>query len=156
MHYKLSSFFIFIFSSTFLFAQEKGNPTKVTDLLKVKSISGVTLNADGSKAAFTVTAIEPDGDSKWENKYVNQVWIVGTDGQSQPRQLTYKEGTSQPAWSPDGRQLAMVRLVESKPQIFLLPLEGGEAIQLTSFKYGAFAPNGVPMEKTLFSPLHFH
>jgi len=149
MHYKLSSFFIFIFSSTFLFAQEKGNPTKVTDLLKVKSISGVTLNADGSKAAFTVTAIEPDGDSKWENKYVNQVWIVGTDGQSQPRQLTYKEGTSQPAWSPDGRQLAMVRLVESKPQIFLLPLEGGEAIQLTSFKYGAFAPKWSPDGKNI-------
>jgi len=144
MHYKLFSFFTALFFSTLVIAQQKDNAIKVTDLLKIKSISGVTLNADGSRAAFTVTSIEPDGDNKWENKYVNQVWIVNTDGQSQPRQLTYKEGTSQPSWSPDGKQLAMVRTVEGKPQIFLLPLEGGEAIQLTNFKYGASAPRWSP------------
>ena len=96
MHYKLFSFFTALFFSTLIIAQQKDNAIKVTDLLKIRSISGVTLNADASRAAFTVTSIEPDGDNKWENKYVTQVWIVNTDGQSQPRQLTYKEGTSQP------------------------------------------------------------
>ncbi len=79
------------FSSSILFSQNGKEPVRVTDLLKIKSIAGVTLTKDGSKAAFTVTAIEPDGDTKWEYKYVNQVWITETDGNSSPKQLTTKE-----------------------------------------------------------------
>ena len=129
--------------------QQIAGPVKVTDLLKIKSIGGLSLNKDGSRAVFTVTSIEQDGDNKWEYKYVNQVWMVGTEGESQPRQLTYKESTSQPSWSPDGTRLAMVRNVEGKPQVFLLPLEGGEAVQLTSFKYGASSPKWSPDGKQI-------
>jgi len=57
---------LLIFSSSF--SQNSKEPVKVTDLLKIKSINGVTLSKDGSKAAFTVTAIEPDGDAKGEYK----------------------------------------------------------------------------------------
>jgi dipeptidyl aminopeptidase/acylaminoacyl peptidase len=130
-------------------AQNGKEPVKVTDLLKVKSIGGVNLSKDGSKAAFTVTAIEPDGDLKWEYKYVTQVWIINTDGNSSPRQLTSKENSSQPTFSPDGKQIAFVRPVDGRGQIFLLSLDGGEAIQLTRFKYGAAAPRWSPDGKQL-------
>jgi dipeptidyl aminopeptidase/acylaminoacyl peptidase len=130
-------------------AQQKQAVT-VTDMLKIKSIGGVTLTRDGSKAAFTVTAIENDGDSKWDYKYVNQVWLAATDGSTATRQLTTtKEGASQPAWSPDGRQLAFVRAADGKPQIFLLSLDGGEAVQLTKFKYGALSPKWSPDGKQI-------
>ena len=119
---------------------------KVTDMLQIKSISGLSLNSDGSKAVFTVTSIEPDGDSKWESKYVNQLWLVSTEADTSPKQLTAKESSSQAAWSPDGNQIVFVRVAEGKPQLFLLSLNGGEAIQLTRFKYGAgnpkFSPDG--------------
>src|SRR6185295_6061763 len=134
---------IFLFLSTLFFFSRllaQHAAVTVTDLLKIRSISGVTLNANGTQAAFTVASIEPDGDKKWEYKYVNQVWITNTDGGSVARRLTYQESTSQPAWSPDGRQLAMTRTVELKPQIFLLSLDGGEPVQLTNFKYGASSP----------------
>src|SRR5205823_1499205 len=70
---------------------------------------------------------------------------LGTEAGAQPRQLTAaKEGASQPAWSPDGRQLAFVRTVEEKPQVFVMAADGGEARQLTRFKYGATGPKWSP------------
>src|SRR5437762_92975 len=89
--------FLFLFACVCAIAQSAKEPVRVTDMLKIKSIGGITLSNDGSKAAFTVTAIEPDGDTKWEYKYVNQVWLVNTDGNTAPKQITSKDGSSQPA-----------------------------------------------------------
>lgn len=129
-----------------LFAQE---PVNVTDMLKIKSISGVNLSNDGSKVVYSVTSIEPDGESKTDYKYVSQLWMAGTDGNSQPKQLTSKENASQAAWSPDGKSIAFVRAADGKPQIFLLRLDGGEAIQLTKHKYGASSPKWSPDGKQI-------
>jgi dipeptidyl aminopeptidase/acylaminoacyl peptidase len=146
---KLTPVLLFLLISFTGFAQNGKDPVKVTDLLKIKSVNGVVLSKDGGKAAFTVTAIEPDGDTKWEYKYVNQVWMVATDGSSSPKQLTTKEGSSQADFSPDGKQLAFVRTVDGKPQVFLLSLDGGEAIQLTKYKYGAGTPKWSPDGKQI-------
>ena len=131
-----------------LFAQKK-EAVKVTDLLKIKSISDVTLNKDGSKAAFTVTVIEPDPESKLDYKYVNHIYLAPSDGSVAPRELTVKESSSQPAWSPDGRQIAFVRAVEGKPQVFVLSLDGGEPVQFTHYKYGAGSPQWSPDGKEI-------
>ncbi|MEO5684151.1 MAG: S9 family peptidase [Chitinophagaceae bacterium] len=138
-----------LFLTACAWAQTGKEPVKVTDMLKIKSIGGVTLSSDGSKAVFTVTAIEPDADTKWEYKYVSQLWMLATDGISQPKQLTGKEGSSQPVFSPDGKQLAFVRVADGKPQIFILPLDGGEAMQLTRYKYGAASPKWSPDGKQI-------
>ena len=130
------------------FSQSK-QPVRITDMLKIKSLGGVDMSSDGNKAVFTVTSIEPDGDSKWEYKYVNQLWLVNTDGNAAPKQLTTKEGSSQASFSPDGKQIAFVRLADGKPQIFLLPLDGGEAVQLTKFRYGAGTPKWSPDGKQI-------
>src|SRR5688572_6362432 len=103
-------------------AAQNKQPVSVTDMLKIKSIGNVTLSPDGSKAAFTVTAIENEADSKWDFRYANQLWMVTTDGNSAPRQLTTRENASQPAWSPDGKQLAFTRTADGRSQIFLLSL----------------------------------
>ena len=123
----------------------------VTDMLKIKTVSNVTLSDDGNNAAFIVTSIEPETDSaKWEYKYTNQLWVVSTQPGAMPRQLTFsKEGASQPAWSPDGKQLAFVRTVDGRPQIFILSFIGGEAMQLTKFKYGAATPRWSPDGKQI-------
>ena len=99
-------FLLFVCNQVTVSAQHVKTPMKVTDLLNIKSIGGVTLNKEGTKVAYTVTSIEPDGDSKWEHKYVTHIWMSETDGTGQPRQLTARENASQPTFSPDGKQLA--------------------------------------------------
>ncbi|HRE39062.1 MAG TPA: S9 family peptidase [Chitinophagaceae bacterium] len=142
---------LFILPITLLSTAQYGKePVKVTDMLKIKSISGVNLSKDGSKAVFTVTSIEPKGDSKLEHKYVSQLWIGGTEGDTKPKQLTTaKESSSQAVFSPDGKQLVFVRAVDGRSQLFLLSLEGGEALQLTKFKYGVGNPKWSPDGKQI-------
>ncbi|HXB95715.1 MAG TPA: prolyl oligopeptidase family serine peptidase, partial [Puia sp.] len=134
-------------------AQSQQEPVKATDLLKIKTVGDIHLNKDGRLAVFTLTTIEPDTagkPSKWDYKYLTQLYIVPSDGSAPPRPLTTaREGASQPAWSPDDRQLAFVRNVDGKPQVFLLSLQGGEPEQLTHFRYGASSPKWSPDGKEI-------
>jgi dipeptidyl aminopeptidase/acylaminoacyl peptidase len=134
-------------------ANAQKEPVKVTDLLKIKSVGEVHLNKDATKAVFTLTTIETDADnkaaSKWDYKYVSHLYIVPTDASTPPRPLTAKENATQPAWSPDGQQIAFVRTADGHPQVFLLSFDGGEPQQLTHFRYGASSPKWSPDGKEI-------
>jgi dipeptidyl aminopeptidase/acylaminoacyl peptidase len=136
-----------------LHAQTGKEPVKVTDMLKIAAVGEVHMDVRGSYAVFTLTTIEPDTagkPGKWDYKYLTQLWLAASDGSVPPRQLTTtKEGASQPAWNPDGRQLAFVRTVEGKPQVFVLSLDGGEPVQMTRFRYGASSPHWSPDGKEI-------
>jgi len=140
---------IFLFLYLPVLAQTGTEPMQVTDLTKIRSIGSIAVSPDGKQVVYVVTAIEPKGE---EFNYINQLWLADLSGKTQPIQLTSKENAGQPAWSPDGKQIAFVRNVDNKPQIFLLPLIGGEAKQLTTHKFGAgnpqFSPDG---KKILFA-----
>lgn len=132
------------------YAQNGTEPVEITDMLKIKTVGNITVTKDGSRAAFTVTSIEPDETSKLDYKYSTQIYAVPTSGNTVPTQLTTaKEGASQPAWSPDGKSLLFVRAVAGKPQVFLLSLEGGEPVQITNHKYGAVSPKWSPDGKQI-------
>jgi dipeptidyl aminopeptidase/acylaminoacyl peptidase len=62
---------------------------------------------------------------------------------------TASAGSGQPAWSPDGTQLAFVRAVENVPQIFVANMSGGEPIQITKIPYGASGPVWSPDGKLI-------
>jgi Tol biopolymer transport system component len=137
--------FIFYFIALHVYAQQGNDLIQVTDLLKVKQVGNVTITPDGNQAAFTVTSVIADPDKEGDYKFQTQLYLMPANGSQPARQLTYSnEGASQPAWSPDGRQLAFVRTVEGKGQVFLLSLAGGEPVQLTNFQYGANGPQWSP------------
>lgn len=140
-------FFISVFGFHFLYAQ---GPVRLTDMLNIKTVGNPALSADGKTAFFTLSSIEGETDKKWEYQYKSQIWSVLVDGSASPKQLTGgKESASQMALSPTTNQLLFVRAVEGKPQLFLMSLDGGEAIQLTSNKYGASGPQWSPDGKTI-------
>ncbi len=131
------------------------------DLFNIKQLESPALSPDGKLVVYVVRSIEPkpaDTTAKDAPKddwtYRTQLWLAPTDGSAAPRQLTYGfAGNSSPAWSPQGDRLAFVRNIEKeKPQVWLLPLGGGEAQPLTKIETGAgnpaWSPNGT---KILFS-----
>lgn len=110
----------------------------------------MAVNNEGTMAAFTLTSIEPDEKKDGEYRYVTQLYKTDLLTNAAPMQLTFaKESSSQPAWSPDGKNLAFVRVTDGKPQVFVLPMSGGEAYQLTKFSYGASAPKWSPDGKKI-------
>lgn len=100
----MKKIFLLLWIPLFGYSQQKGELIKITDMLKVKQMSGLSLSPDGKKAVFVLNSIEPESDNKWEFKYTNQVYIVPVDGSAAPKALTTKENASQPVWSPDGAQ----------------------------------------------------
>ena len=146
---------LFIFTATVLamtvsFAQSQKEPVLLTDMLKIKTAGNMVATNDGSMAAFTVTSIEPDEKKDGEYRYITQIYKVDLTGNTAPAQLTFaKESSSQPSWSPDGKFLSFIRAVDGKPQIFILPMSGGEAYQLTKSNYGASAARWSPDGKKL-------
>jgi dipeptidyl aminopeptidase/acylaminoacyl peptidase len=109
---------------------------RATDIAHLISLGTPTITPDGRGAVVATSA--PDLD---ENEYRGQLWSVALDGSTPPRQLTHGEHDTAPQYSPDGTWLAFLRVEpKGKPQLYLLPTDGGDAHALTDLPGGAGAP----------------
>ena len=81
-----------------------------------------------------------------EDQYDQRIWLW--DGTS-ARPITSGPGDSGPRWSPDGSRLAFLRKgvdEEDRPQVAVLPVDGGEAEVISEFELGVleleWSPDG--------------
>src|SRR5438132_938532 len=118
-----------LFVAPAVFAQSKRAFT-IEDLYRVKGISDLKLSLDEKTLAFTVTTSDLS-----HAKRSSKIWLMDSDGQN-ARAITRGDGDSSPRFSPDGKQLAFLR----DSNLYLLPLAGGEAKQLTSISTGVSDP----------------
>jgi len=125
-------------ASTPLEAQEPLAPEQLLDRYE---FAEVQWSPDGRKLAVVVEEpASPEGK-------VSHIWMYDDDV-GRLRQLTYtSKENSQPRWSPDGKSLAFLSSrEESEPQIFVLPMEGGEASAVTTESSGVngfeWSPDG--------------
>ena len=129
-------------------------PIQATDLYKIRQLSDVAVAPGGRSVVYTVKRVVQRPDSAGGPTYRTHLWRVDAGGRSVPQrpdqkggstpgvQLTFgAESAHSPAWHPDGNRLAFVRSdADGTPQIFVLPMTGGEAYQLTDAEHGATAP----------------
>lgn len=81
------------------------------------------------------------------NGYRTTLWRVGLDGlDGSVRRWTNGERDSAPAISPDGRWVAFLRAdgPKGRPQLHVMPTDGGDARKLTDLPLGAGAPVWAP------------
>jgi dipeptidyl aminopeptidase/acylaminoacyl peptidase len=136
-------FCLLLVSSLPLRAQQGAQPVVASDLLRLASASQLAISPDGQQLAYVLTRRAQRAADEYH--YTRHLFLTPLDGQPSPIQLTHGDrNDSQPAWSPDGQHLAFVRAYEGKPQIWILPMAGGEAYPLTRARYGATQPRWSP------------
>ena len=143
----------FVFALAGLCAGE--TPTSWTPefSLQFQTVGPVVPSHDGAWVAWTQTRAVIETERSDE---VTQIWIAKTDG-SMRRQLTRGEKSStNPAWSPDGKWIYFGSDRFGKNNLFRIPVDGGEAEQLTKTKGGvgvfALSKNGGTVAYTSAEP----
>lgn len=111
-----------------------------TDLALLRTPSDPSLTPDGSSVAVAVTRPDLDAD-----EYRGEIWVVPTDGSAAPRRFTRGPRDTRPRYSPDGRWLAFLRAEQGgKPQLHVMPADGGEPRRVSEHPLGARDPAWSP------------
>lgn len=137
MHKVLVRLFVVLLVFSFAASAQKRNITE-KDLFDFAWIGDPQVSPDGSTVVFVKVTV-----NSGRTNYDTSLWTVSTNGLDEPRRLTSGTRDSNPRWSPDGKFLAFVRSAEtpgSFSQIYLLPMTGGEAFQLTNAARSAGGP----------------
>ncbi|MDH6132946.1 dipeptidyl aminopeptidase/acylaminoacyl peptidase [Kitasatospora sp. MAA4] len=107
-----------------------------TDIELLPALGRPTLSGDGRHAVVEVSRPDIAADT-----YSVELLLLDTSGTRPARRITQGAHDGAPAFSPDGRHLAFLRAGSNgRPQIHLLPMDGGEAYPVTEEPMGAGQP----------------
>lgn len=102
------------------------------------------ISPDGDRVAFVRR--QPNDDDSYETT----VYLVDVAGEDDPRRITLPEGSdAEPRWSPSGDRIAFTSTrgaADDRQQLWVLPVDGGEARRLTDVVGGVsqveWSPDG--------------
>ena len=117
----------------------------IDGFMQLKQLGEPKSSPDGRSVAFTVTEVEREKDGYRTSIYLHR---AGTQGAAP---FTAGPKDSSPAWSPDGTSMAFlsVRGDDKDPQVYVMPVAGGEARRLTTDLKGADSLRWSPDGRTL-------
>ena len=111
------------------------------------NVSDPRLSPDGRLIAYVITTVD-----QRQNRRHSSVWMTATEGRRGSWPMTTSpQSSSAPRWSPDGQYLAFLSTrptqdasarpateptPDARAQVYLLPMNGGEARRVTNLKNG--------------------
>lgn len=124
---------------------------EVKDLRQIRMVTDPQIAPNGNHIAFVHTVIDFKLD-----EYVSNIWLVELESRKL-RQFTAGRRTDKyPRWSPDGAKLLFTssplqteQAVSQKPQLFVINVSGGEAVQWTDLEGGIQKPRWSPTGKSI-------
>lgn len=144
LHFKNFTLRVFLFGLIILplagqsISAQAKLPITHESMWMMKRVGAPVPSPDGKWVVFSMT--EPSYDEK---EQVADLWIVAADkgdGSAKPRRLTStKAAEGGPAWSPDSTRIAFSarREGDEANQIYVLDINGGEAVRVTNISTGA-------------------
>ncbi len=111
---------------------------KTEDLMKFKFVMDPQLSQDKAKLVYVVSTPEKE-------KYLSNLWLRDLASDTE-KQFTYGDSDKLPRFSPDCKSVAFVSKRSGKNQLYVMPVDGGEAVPLVQFRYGVnefvWSPDG--------------
>jgi dipeptidyl aminopeptidase/acylaminoacyl peptidase len=111
-------------------------PIAPEDLFRLRFVVAADLSPDGTRIVFAQTRVAP-GETEDDDEVEHSDLHLLDVEKGTVRRLTFSDSTnSAPAISPDGSTVAFMSSRTEKPQLWLLPLDGGESRRLTDLPQG--------------------
>jgi len=131
-------------------------PITAEDLCKFKFVGDPNVSPAKDNVAYVLTQVNQEKDGYYSHIYVTNLNGEGRQFTSHYSKDRLVKDTS-PKWSPNGNSLAFVSNRTGKNQIWLIHMDGGEAVQLTDIKQGIgeyiWSPDGKQLAVTIHGEL---
>jgi len=107
---------------------------------------------DGKRLAYISPCLKRSPQDTYEG---TSVYIINVDGTGKKALLASAHGDFDPAWSPDGRQIAFTSLRDGYPQIYTIDLATSEVTRITdtpsdvTARQPAWSPDGLTLAYAL-------
>jgi dipeptidyl aminopeptidase/acylaminoacyl peptidase len=111
-------------------AASESKPLTAEDLVRLKRLTDPQTSPDGRYVAYVLRETDMQA-----NKGHTSVWLLDMAAKNPaPRRLTQSTANdSSPRWAPDGRAIYFLSTRSGNSQVWRLPLDGGEATQVTAY-----------------------
>lgn len=136
---------------SFLSTAQKNASIAFEKWLSLKQVGTPAISPNGKYIAYTLTSTD------WaSNGYDSEIWLSKEGGAPIQLTRTSKGSSSSPAFTPDNQFISFLSDRGEKTQLYLIPVDGGEALQITKDEDGIgayeWSPNGRQLAYTKADP----